>query len=447
MIPDRITPITGWRAWAVKEGALLSLNDGIRWPVGEEALARCKQQWSHDSPIAACTCGVYAHKRRPFVYPNPGFVLGTVALWGRVIEHENGYRSARAYPEKLWVADNLRCGVSPSTLVEALSPYGVPVEVIGQAEIDRAIAQDLAGASHSTAGSQLATLAREQALAGDIAGAIARVLAHVRAFDLSLLKAPPGSPIMRLPGGAFLHSTESCRYCSVVEGALGEQVVTIASIHGAAPLYYGYRQTRLDTRTGDIIERFKVCDRPPGALHDPGCPGTTIERTLEPSPELALETWLQLASWAASAQGAPQAPVLSTVQTRSGRASFACPTCGLSLHAWARHRGSYRCYVRSGRIWRDGWMPLAELRASSALVKAWPVAHRRRWAAIRRMTSGQDIAGTGRRADRWYLRSPRRYVDIATLVGSIQARRRAHGGTLQNAVDWALAVPRRELKT
>jgi hypothetical protein len=75
-------------------------------------------------------CGVYALKDfdRLFMdhwFPIEGWLccFGQVALWGRVVEHEHGYRGQFAYPVRLWLPEWLfdACG---SRLSEA---YGIPV--------------------------------------------------------------------------------------------------------------------------------------------------------------------------------------------------------------------------------------------------------------------------------------------------------------------------------
>jgi len=50
-----------------------------------------------------CWCGIYAckHWEHQDVDSRYGLV-GIVALWGRVFEHEDGYRAQYAYPLELW---------------------------------------------------------------------------------------------------------------------------------------------------------------------------------------------------------------------------------------------------------------------------------------------------------------------------------------------------------
>lgn len=52
------------------------------------------------------TCGIYSlmsDDKREFQFQ----VKGTIAIWGKVVEHETGYRSQFAYPLSLGLSDNL----------------------------------------------------------------------------------------------------------------------------------------------------------------------------------------------------------------------------------------------------------------------------------------------------------------------------------------------------
>jgi hypothetical protein len=49
-----------------------------------------------------CTCGLHAtHDPDPLRRARDPAVVGTTALWGRVVEHEHGYRGEFAYPQRL----------------------------------------------------------------------------------------------------------------------------------------------------------------------------------------------------------------------------------------------------------------------------------------------------------------------------------------------------------
>lgn len=115
-------PIEGWRAWRLRRGPT-----GIRiapttprpdWEPGVPIHATCSGASTreymvynpelvafHRSPEPGCTCGVHAAKDpRRLRRSRPGRtagVIGTVAMWGRVIEHTRGWRAEFAYPARL----------------------------------------------------------------------------------------------------------------------------------------------------------------------------------------------------------------------------------------------------------------------------------------------------------------------------------------------------------
>ena len=104
--------IVGVRTWKVEGGLLKPANvsssrfRGDVWVPGRAAEAVCAVLERDDhsgqpAPQVNCTCGLYASKRnhRLHVTLSTGvMVMGQVALWGRVIEHETGFRAQYAYP-------------------------------------------------------------------------------------------------------------------------------------------------------------------------------------------------------------------------------------------------------------------------------------------------------------------------------------------------------------
>lgn len=116
---DPHTPIVSWRAYTVDHSVISRpvLRSGYEevWPQGGPLQAVCRndaggdaseQLPPHDAPQKDCTCGIYStrtlyHLRRAG-YGEPQ-LFGLVALWGRVIEHDDGYRSRYAYPLALLV--------------------------------------------------------------------------------------------------------------------------------------------------------------------------------------------------------------------------------------------------------------------------------------------------------------------------------------------------------
>lgn len=107
---DTLTePILAWRTWILAgspdggEVRLLPLfGDRRPWPPREPHRAWCVRRGRHPVPSLTCTCGLYAtHGLEGLRRSRDPGVLGTVALWGRVVEHAAGYRAEYAYPQRL----------------------------------------------------------------------------------------------------------------------------------------------------------------------------------------------------------------------------------------------------------------------------------------------------------------------------------------------------------
>jgi hypothetical protein len=133
-------PIDGWRMWRLGTTAddrpsLLPAGSGgaDAWVPRRAVRARCgvpallrRTRHPHDAPDPRCICGIHASRalgdapRDVPAWPTPP-VAGTVALWGRVIEHERGWRAAFAYPSRLALVCTLCAGLEPGP--------GVPVVV------------------------------------------------------------------------------------------------------------------------------------------------------------------------------------------------------------------------------------------------------------------------------------------------------------------------------
>jgi hypothetical protein len=133
-------PVLGWRAWAVMETAAgLRLGSVLYdevWGPGTTALAVCRRREDffaepippHPTPSSECGCGFHAARDAADALSylrgrnEPATVcriLGEVALWGRLVETEAGWRAAAAYPVRLYAPD--------AAIAETLGVYGVPV--------------------------------------------------------------------------------------------------------------------------------------------------------------------------------------------------------------------------------------------------------------------------------------------------------------------------------
>ena len=102
-----LEPILAWRTWALtghRDGTDLLLRPvagrSRPWKPMQPVEAACKHARMHAAPHIECTCGLHGtHELDILRRTRCPAVLGRVALWGRVIEHELGYRAQYAYPQ------------------------------------------------------------------------------------------------------------------------------------------------------------------------------------------------------------------------------------------------------------------------------------------------------------------------------------------------------------
>ena len=104
-----VEPVHAWRCWTLRgsrDGSRVRLTpiagDGRPWPAGRASSATCARHRTHAVPHPTCTCGLYAvYDPDQLRQSRDPAVLGTVALWGRIVEHERGFRAELAYPQRL----------------------------------------------------------------------------------------------------------------------------------------------------------------------------------------------------------------------------------------------------------------------------------------------------------------------------------------------------------
>lgn len=154
-IPDYAEPLRAWRLWAIEDvsgtARLRSVYQRCVWPTGVPLAAHCHAQrfllWRrspHEVPVDTCSCGIYAvgaDRIRGLWRDSeqtPGFPLaiGSVSLWGAVVECEHGWRAGFAYPREIFVP-SLRA--EPDVAVAGLEDYGVPVAVLDASTIGMAL--------------------------------------------------------------------------------------------------------------------------------------------------------------------------------------------------------------------------------------------------------------------------------------------------------------------
>ncbi|HJS26745.1 MAG TPA: hypothetical protein VJ913_06440 [Actinomycetota bacterium] len=102
-------PIVAWRTWTLagsRDASSVRLlpiaGDAKPWPPRLPASATCTKSRHHVVPDLGCTCGFHAVAEADTLRrTRDPAVLGTVALWGLIAEHEFGYRAAFGYPQRV----------------------------------------------------------------------------------------------------------------------------------------------------------------------------------------------------------------------------------------------------------------------------------------------------------------------------------------------------------
>jgi hypothetical protein len=147
MVPDYISPVVGYRVWQWDAAGLRSLN-GEKWSAHHPLSAVCRadacgsiaglSKATHNPvelPYFSCTCGVYAAKTTEHLhqcgYKKFG-VHGEVYLWGKVVEHERGWRAQFAYPKALFLAaDAIPFSLSEiNSRLKTLSEFGTDIFIL-----------------------------------------------------------------------------------------------------------------------------------------------------------------------------------------------------------------------------------------------------------------------------------------------------------------------------
>jgi hypothetical protein len=156
-VPDCLGAVRAWRLWEVGYvDAVPRLRSLFRirfWPTGAPFEARCElhklrlpRRAGHAAPVDTCSCGIYAVSfefmlkladQDRLLPPGRSLAIGTVSLWGDVVECERGWRAALAYPSRLFVP--LVCSGAEETAA-GLRDYGVPVEPLQVRNITDALA-------------------------------------------------------------------------------------------------------------------------------------------------------------------------------------------------------------------------------------------------------------------------------------------------------------------
>lgn len=141
-------PIIAYRAWKVERDGLLKpigwTTNVSAWKPLEPEHAVCKSnsrtadEAEHKAPQKDCRCGLYAFKQIEDliqIAASPRLVLGRVAIWGRIVELEKGYRAEYAYPQVLYTGGQYPYA-SRWAVERAARRYGVDVDVASDDALD-----------------------------------------------------------------------------------------------------------------------------------------------------------------------------------------------------------------------------------------------------------------------------------------------------------------------
>lgn len=152
-VPDYVEPTVGYRMWNVSQldglWYLSSIaNVGVLWPTngplhavhhGDEAkwlalnifhMSEAGSELNPPTvPVKGCSCGIYAYASPERMFTSAEGVLfrrviGEVKMWGKVWEHEDGYRAEYARPSALWA---VRRGMGLPAVHALAARYDVPV--------------------------------------------------------------------------------------------------------------------------------------------------------------------------------------------------------------------------------------------------------------------------------------------------------------------------------
>ena len=141
--------LVGFRRWATRRSGLYSgifvagrfvptpaltmIAPRVRpqpWPIDEHRVAKCFALRGHEAPSRECSCGLSAYYELPEEpdLPAPDAVWGVITAWGRVIEHELGFRAQYARTVALLDAYNPLDFARPGKRArDAAEAYGIPL--------------------------------------------------------------------------------------------------------------------------------------------------------------------------------------------------------------------------------------------------------------------------------------------------------------------------------
>lgn len=132
--------------WEPRKAIVASCNRDSRVDLLEAMeAANTGKPYRHVAPEPRCVCGFYAARLlRNAQFPAEPFAYGLVALWGRVEEHQDGWRAQYAYPVNLTIIADRDAKRSLELLQTIRTAYGVPARLGTEEELELLKVEQLA---------------------------------------------------------------------------------------------------------------------------------------------------------------------------------------------------------------------------------------------------------------------------------------------------------------
>jgi hypothetical protein len=124
----RAGEIIGWRVWLLSDGLLHSVFMPHIWRPGVFERATCKQAGPNNLGYHAFKDRLEAERQLCM----PGYeaiaVIGSVDMWGEVIEHEYGWRSEYAAVRSIFKITGIHFSTRKQLMLDLSKRYGCAVE-------------------------------------------------------------------------------------------------------------------------------------------------------------------------------------------------------------------------------------------------------------------------------------------------------------------------------
>ncbi|HEV2811396.1 MAG TPA: hypothetical protein VGV93_13485 [Acidimicrobiales bacterium] len=129
-------PVIAWRYWQVAAGTTVLSSVTYKrwvWEPGQPLRAVCVGT-GHAAPAQRCACGIHGsmdltslRDHGLCLAPATPLVMGTVALWGKIVPDQRSWRGEFAYPTELSVVRESVAEGALAALLDGLADYAVAV--------------------------------------------------------------------------------------------------------------------------------------------------------------------------------------------------------------------------------------------------------------------------------------------------------------------------------